>query len=95
MGTTMPKLICSKTINGVTAVRNITTASGNQGLYVRTIVGVGNPFWWFNSIPPGVVIGADFTNAPICTSDTTVNNTLISQITAQPEDVIIYQQAEE
>lgn len=91
MGTNMPKLICSKTINGVTAVRNITTASGNQGLYVKTIVGVGNPFWWFPSIPPGVVIGADFTNAPICTDDPAVNNQLIASISVQPEDVIVYQ----
>lgn len=87
---TMPKLICEKTINGVTAVRNITTASGNQGLYVKTIVGVGNPFWWFPSIPPGIVVGADFTGAPIATADPATNNALISQITVQPEDVIVY-----
>lgn len=94
MEKTMPKVICEKTINGVTAVRNITTASGNQGQYIKVIVGVGNPFWWFQSIPPGIVVGADFTNAPICTDDATVNNQLISQISVQPEDVIVYQQPE-
>lgn len=88
------KIICEKTINGVTAVRNITTPSGNQGSYVKTIVGEGNPFWWFASIPAGQVIGADFTNAPICTNDATTNNTLISQINTQPEDVLIYAGAE-
>jgi hypothetical protein len=90
MEKTMPKLICEKTINGVTAVRNITTATGNQGLYVKTIVGVGNPFWWFTAIPPGTVVGADFTNAPIATADPAQNNALINSISVQPEDVLIY-----
>lgn len=90
--TTVPKLICEKTINGVTAVRNITTPStGNQGSYVKTIVGVGNPFWFWPSIPVGVVIGADFADAPICSDDPAVNNALIANITALPEDVLIYQ----
>jgi hypothetical protein len=86
----MAKIICEKTINGVTAVRNITTPTGNQGAYVKTIVGVGNPYWWFASIPAGQVIGADFTNAPICSADAATNNTMISQINVQPEDVLIY-----
>lgn len=86
----MAKIICEKTINGVTAVRNITTPTGNQGQYIKTIVGVGNPFWWFPSIPSGQLIGADFTNAPIATADATQNNTLVSQISVQPEDVLIY-----
>lgn len=88
----MPKLICEKTVNGVTAVRNITTpATGNQGAYVKTIVGVGNPFWFWPSIPPGIVVGADFTNAPICSDDPAANNAAIASISAAPEDVLIYQ----
>lgn len=91
MERTMPKLICEKTVNGVTAVRNITTpATGNQGAYVKTIVGVGNPFWFWPSIPAGVVVGADFTNAPICSDDAAVNNQAIANITAEPADVLIY-----
>ena len=60
----VPKIICEKTVNGVTAVRNITTPTGNQGAYAASIVGVGNPFWWFASIPTGKLIGADFTGLP-------------------------------
>jgi hypothetical protein len=92
MGTTMPKLICEKTVNGVTAVRNITTpAVGNQGSYVKTIVGVGNPFWFFPSIPAGILIGADFTNAPICSDDVAANNAAIASISVEPADVLVYQ----
>jgi hypothetical protein len=93
MGTTTPKLICEKTVNGVTAVRNITTpAVGNQGSYVKTIVGVGNPFWFFPSIPAGILIGANFTNAPNCSDDVAANNAAIANITVNPADVLTYQE---
>lgn len=84
------KLICNKTVNGVTSVRNITTPAGNQGAYVATIVGAGNPFWMWDTIPSGTIIGADFTGAPIATSDATTNNGLINGITELPENVLIY-----
>lgn len=91
MGTNM-KLICNYTVAGQTAVRNITTpANGDQGAYVKSIVGVGNPFWMWSSIPPGKIIGADFTDAPLATDDPAVNNALIAAITALPADVLIYQ----
>lgn len=86
----MAKIICEKTINGVTAVRNITTPTGDQGLYVRSIVGVGNPYWWFPSIPAGQVVGADFTGAPICSANIAENNAAIAAINVQPQDVLIY-----
>lgn len=87
----VPKIICEKTVNGVTAVRNITTPTGNQGAFIATIVGEGNPYWWFNSIPSGKVIGADFTNAPIASADATENNSAIAAISVQPLDVLIYE----
>ncbi len=53
MGTNqMPKLVCEKTIGGVTAVRVFTTVSGPQGSIIKTMVGVGNPYWIWNSIRP-------------------------------------------
>ena len=86
------KLICNKEILGQTAVRSFTTPNtGNQGSYVKTIVGVGNPFWMWPSVPAGKIIGADFTDAPICSDDVNVNNQLIAAITVLPEDVLVYE----
>lgn len=87
----MAKLIFERVINGVNTLVNATTASGNQGSIVLTLVKPGNPFWWFPSIPPGKVIACDFSSAPVCANTATENNVLISQITAQPEDVLTYE----
>lgn len=84
-------VVCNKTVNGVTAVRKVTTpATGDQGLYVKSIVGVGNPFWAWPSVPSGQLVGADFQDAPICNTDPAVNNQLIDAITTDPMDVLIY-----
>lgn len=89
------KLVCEKTINGVTAVRVFTTISGPQGLAIKQIAGVGNPYWIWNSIPSGTVIGADFTNAPIASADVAVNNTNAAPLldtppSVDPLDVLVY-----
>lgn len=68
---------------------NVTTPAGNQGSYVAALCN-GLPFWWFASIPPGTVIGCDFTGAPTGTSNATTNNTLIAAITVTPGDVLSY-----
>lgn len=90
MGNEPMKLVCNKTLNGVTFLAVVTTANGNQGLYVKAIAGVGNPYWIWPSIPAGTVIAADFTNAPIVDTDPAVNNTNIAAITALPADVLTY-----
>ena len=85
------KVICEKTVAGVTAVRNITTpAIGNQGAFVRSVVGVGNPYWAWPATPPGTLIGADFSGAPICSADINQNLADIAAITAAPEDVLFF-----
>lgn len=91
----MPKLVCEKTIAGVTAVRVFTTVSGPQGAIIKQIAGVGNPFWIWNSIPSGTVIGADFTDAPIASDDVATNNALAAPLLASPpsvnpQDVLYY-----
>lgn len=83
----MPKLVCEKTLGGVTAVRVFTTVSGAQGAIIKQIVGVGNPYWIWNSIPAGTVIGADFTSAPIADPDVSVNNTNAAPLLASPPSV--------
>lgn len=90
MGNTPMKMVCNITYQGVTSLRVVTTANGNQGLYVKAIAGVGNPYWIWPSIPAGTVIAADFTNAPIVDADPAVNNTNIAAITATPAEVLTY-----
>lgn len=90
MGTTMAKVIFEKVINGETRLINATTPAGNQGSYVKVLVGVGNKFWWWPTIPAGTLVGCDFTNAPVCDDNPVVNNALISAITTDPSAVLTY-----
>lgn len=85
------RLVFKKVINGEERIISATTASGNQGSYVKIIAGVGTPFWMWNTLPPGHIIAADFTNAPIVSADVNVNNTNIGNITVAPEDVLTFQ----
>ncbi|WP_316979901.1 hypothetical protein [Shumkonia mesophila] len=85
------KVVCEITIGGVTIIRHYTTAAGvNVGSVLRNIPGVGKPFWAWPTIPAGQVVGADFTGAPVVSSDPAANNAAIAAITALPEDVLIY-----
>lgn len=86
----MAKVIFEKVINGETRLINATTPAGNQGSYVKMLVGAGNKFWWWPSIPSGTLIGCDFTDAPTCTDDPVANNALISAITTDPADVLTF-----
>jgi hypothetical protein len=85
------KVIYEKVLGGQLRLVTATTPAGDQGEYVKSLVGVGNPFWAWPLIPPGRVIGADFSNAPICDADPAVNNVLIGSITVDPADVLTYQ----
>lgn len=90
------RVICMKTVmvGGVPTevLANVTTPStGNQGAYIATIVGVGNPFWAWASIPSGRVIAADFTEAPLASADPSENLLAVAAITANPADVLTYQ----
>lgn len=84
------KLVCERPVNGVDTLMVITTAQGNQGLYVKILVPAGKPYWIWDSVPAGDVIGCDFTGAPIVSDDVATNNANIAAITAEPEDVLTY-----
>lgn len=87
----MGKLICEKTVNGETTLLNVTTAAGVVPTLLKTTPGVGKRFWFWPSIPAGVVIAADFSNAPIVSSDKNVNQSLIDAIAIEPQEVLTYQ----
>lgn len=85
------KLIAEKKINGVyQLVVLVTPNTGNQGHFVRLLIEEGKPFWMWDTIPSGTVIAADWTDAPLVSSDPDVNNASIAAITALPEDKLTY-----
>lgn len=86
----MGKLVCEQTINGEDVLRSITTAAGVAATLVKTVPGLGKPFWYWPSIPAGTVIGCDFTNAPIVSAVTAENQAAIDAITVQPTAVLVY-----
>jgi hypothetical protein len=83
----LPKLICVKTIGGVEALRVFTTVAGQQGAIIKQIVPLGTPYWIFSSIPAGTVVAADFTDAPLCSSDVSENNANAAPLLAVPPSV--------
>lgn len=85
------KVVYERLLGGQMRLVTATTPAGDQGAYVKSLVGVGNPFWAWPSIPAGRVIGADFNDAPICTDNAADNNVLIDSITVDPSTVLTYQ----
>lgn len=86
------KLVCGVMVNGEEQTRVVTTVSGldNNAKFLRTIPGIGKPFYIFNTLPTGV-IGADFNGAPIVSEDIAVNKQLIEEQLANPQlDKIIF-----
>lgn len=91
MENTMGKLVCEVTVKGVDLLKVVTTAPGaNVGQLVKTVPGIGKPYWYWPTIPAGAPIACDFTGAPIVESDIANNNTNIAAITALPEDVLTF-----
>ena len=91
MGTEIMKVVYEKVLAGQLRLVTATTPAGNQGAYVKSLVGVGNRFWAWPSIPAGRVIGCDFNDAPVCAETAEENNVLIGNITIDPLTVLTYQ----
>ncbi|WP_156438758.1 hypothetical protein [Bradyrhizobium valentinum] len=85
----MGRLVCFVKISGQDQLKVLTTMPGTAPYMVRNLC-VGKPYWYWETIPLGSVVGADFTNAPIGTANVQINQQNMAAITARPEDVLIY-----
>lgn len=78
------KLVCEVLINGVATAKIVTTANNmNQGQLVKTLPGVGKPFYMFANLT-GTLLAVDFTDAPIVSTDVAANNAAIDEMIANP-----------
>lgn len=88
------KIVCEVNVGGVDQIAVITTAPNmDPGTFVKNIrPKPGKPFFAFNSVPPGKVVGADFSTAPIVSADIAVNNAAIADMLANPPvDVLFFE----
>lgn len=84
-------IVCHIKINGVDSPRKLLVASSaDPGAAVKIRPGVGKPYWAWHSMPVGAIESVDFTDAPIVSTDTQVNNENIANIEVSPEDVIVF-----
>jgi hypothetical protein len=62
--------------------------STDMGPYVLNVVGAGNPFYAFESLPPEVLtaeeFGADFNGAPLASTDWQTNRMTVAAQYASP-----------
>lgn len=79
------RLVCGVMIDGEEQTKSVTTVSGldQNAAFVRTLPGIGKPFYMFNSLP-GKVVGADFEEAPLVTADISENKRIIEGMLAAP-----------
>jgi hypothetical protein len=79
------KLVCPVIVNGEEQTRVVTTVSGldANAKFLRTVPGIGKPFWIFNTLP-GTVVAADFTEAPLVSEDILANRQEIERQLASP-----------
>ena len=91
MGTEVMKVVYEKVLAGQLRLVTATTPAGDQGAYVKALVGPGNRFWAWPNIPAGRVIGCDFNDAPVCADTAAEINVQIGSITVDPMTVLTYQ----
>lgn len=91
METGIVKVVYEKVLAGQLRLVTATTPAGDQGAYVKALVGPGNKFWAWPVIPAGKIIGCNFDDAPTCSDDPAENNILIGNISVDPMSVLTYQ----
>lgn len=78
------KLVCEIMVNGVATAKILTTANNyDQGMLVKTLPGVGKPFYMFATLS-GTLLAADFDGAPIVSANIAENNAAIDAMLANP-----------
>ncbi len=91
MEKSMAKVYYTEIVNGVEVPKSYTTQNlDTASVGVKVKPGVGKPFWAFNTVPTGQLVGVDMTGAPVATSDWQQNRSLIDAIIVQPEDVLVF-----
>ena len=79
------KLLCIVKKRGVDTFATFVTAENtDHATHVKAIPGVGKPFLLFATLPDGNPASADFSNAPVVSSDVSVNQTAIDAMLADP-----------
>jgi len=73
-------------VKGEEQTKVVTTVSGldQNAAFVRTLPGIGKPFYMFNSLPAGSVLGADFEGAPIVSENIAENKAAIERMLSEP-----------
>lgn len=89
----MPKLVAEIMINGVPTLKALASTSNLNAvaLAVKTTPGIGKPFLFFDTLPPGQPTLCDFDLHPdwaghgnLVTSDTATNRAMIDAMLASP-----------
>ena len=85
-------LLCIAKKRGVdTFMVQLTAQNANHAEFVKNMPGVGKPFLLFASLPDGPPTSANFTNAPVVSSDTSANQAAIDAMLADPPwDALTY-----
>lgn len=69
----------------------VTAANTDHATHVKSIPGVGKPFLLFATLPDGNPASANFTGAPIVSSDASVNQAAIdAMLNDPPWDALVY-----
>lgn len=71
-----------------TPVYNACLNTTDMGPYIISLVGVGNPYWAFQSLPNDILsadtLGADFSGAPVGSDDEQTNRNNVAGLYASP-----------
>ena len=78
------KLVCEIMVSGQMTAKILTTANNmDQGQLVKTLPGVGKPYYMFATLS-GTLLAVDFDGAPVVSADVAENNANIQMMLDDP-----------